>query len=88
MAGLSRTSVANSSLMLGATPVLVALLSALLGLERIGRLHWVGAALSLTGIYLVVGHGFFARVARRNRRSADVRGRLLLGDLHHRRPAR
>jgi drug/metabolite transporter (DMT)-like permease len=58
MAGLSRTSVANSSLMIGATPVLVALLSAGLGLERIGRLHWVGVALSMTGIYLVVGTGF------------------------------
>ena len=58
MAGLARTSVANSSLMIGATPVLVALLSALLGIERIGRLHWVGAALSLGGIYLVVGKGF------------------------------
>ncbi len=58
IAGLSRTSVANSSLMLGATPVLVALLSALLGIDRIGRLHWAGAALSMTGIYLVVGKGF------------------------------
>jgi drug/metabolite transporter (DMT)-like permease len=58
MEGLSRTSVANSSLMLGATPVLVALLSALLGIDRIGRLHWVGAGLSMTGIYLVVGKGF------------------------------
>ncbi|HUP28576.1 MAG TPA: DMT family transporter, partial [Usitatibacter sp.] len=58
MGGLSRTSVANSSLIIGATPVLVALLSALLGLERIGRLHWLGAALSLSGIYLVVGQGF------------------------------
>jgi len=58
MGGLARTSVANSSLMIGATPVLVALLSALLGLERIGRLHWVGAGLSMTGIYLVVGTGF------------------------------
>jgi drug/metabolite transporter (DMT)-like permease len=58
MGGLSRTSVANSSLMLGATPVLVALLSAGLGLEKIGRLHWAGAALSMTGIYLVVGKGF------------------------------
>jgi drug/metabolite transporter (DMT)-like permease len=58
MGGLSRTSVANSSLMLGATPVIVAVLSAGLGLERIGRLHWVGAALSMTGIYLVVGQGF------------------------------
>jgi drug/metabolite transporter (DMT)-like permease len=58
MGGLARTSVANSSLMLGATPVLVALISAGLGLERIGRFHWLGAALSLTGIYLVVGQGF------------------------------
>ena len=58
MGGLARTSVANSALMLGATPVLVALISALLGLERIGPLHWIGAALSLGGIYLVVGQGF------------------------------
>jgi drug/metabolite transporter (DMT)-like permease len=58
MGGLSRTSVANSSLMIGATPVLVALISAVLGIERIGRLHWIGAALSLAGIYLVVGQGF------------------------------
>ncbi len=58
MGGLSRTSVANSSLIIGATPVLVALLSALFGLERIGRLHWLGAAFSLGGIYLVVGQGF------------------------------
>ena len=60
MGGLSRTSVANSSLMLGATPVIVAVVSAGLGLERIGRLHWMGAALSMTGIYLVVGRGFSA----------------------------
>lgn len=55
--GLARTSVANSSLMLAATPVMIALISAALGQERIGRLHWVGAALSVFGIYLVVGHG-------------------------------
>jgi drug/metabolite transporter (DMT)-like permease len=55
--GLARTSVANSSLMLAGTPVLIALLSAALGQERIGRLHWFGAALSIAGIYLVVGHG-------------------------------
>jgi drug/metabolite transporter (DMT)-like permease len=58
MAGLSATSVANSSLMLGATPVIVALLSAMLGIDRIDKLHWMGAALSMTGIYLVVGKGF------------------------------
>jgi drug/metabolite transporter (DMT)-like permease len=56
--GLARTSVANSSLMLAATPVIVALLSAVLGLERIGKLHWAGTVLSLSGIYLVVGQGF------------------------------
>src|SRR6476661_3658682 len=44
--------------MLGATPVLVALISAALGLERIGHFHWIGAALSLIGIDLVVGQGF------------------------------
>ena len=53
--GLARTSVANSSLMLAATPVLIALMSAALGSERISRLHWFGAALSMAGIYLVVG---------------------------------
>ena len=55
--GLARTSVANSSLMLAATPVIIALMSAALGQERIGRLHWLGAAMSMAGIYLVVGHG-------------------------------
>ena len=54
--GLARTSVANSSLMLAATPVVIALISAAMGQDRIGRLHWVGAALSMFGIYLVVGH--------------------------------
>lgn len=55
--GLSRTSVANSSLMLAATPVVIALISAAFGSERISRLHWLGALLSMGGIYLVVGHG-------------------------------
>jgi drug/metabolite transporter (DMT)-like permease len=55
--GLARTSVANSSLMLAATPVVIALISAARGYERIGRLHWFGAMLSMAWIYLVVGHG-------------------------------
>jgi drug/metabolite transporter (DMT)-like permease len=55
--GLARTSVANSSLMLATTPVVIAIASAALGRERIGRWHWIGAAISLTGIYLVVGRG-------------------------------
>jgi len=55
--GLARTSVANSSLMLAATPVVLALLTALLGQDRVSRLHWIGAALSMAGIYVIVGHG-------------------------------
>lgn len=53
--GVAITSVSNASLIIGATPVVVALASALLGRERLGRWHWAGAALSVTGIYLVVG---------------------------------
>ena len=56
--GLARTTVANSSLMLAVTPVLIAVISAALGQERIGRSHWIGAAVSTAGIYLVVGQGF------------------------------
>lgn len=55
--GLALTSVANSSLMLAATPVLIALLSASIGQDRVSALHWVGAALSVAGIYAVVGNG-------------------------------
>lgn len=52
--GLALTSVANSSLLLAATPVLIAILSAVLGHDRIAPLHWVGAAMSLAGIYIIV----------------------------------
>jgi drug/metabolite transporter (DMT)-like permease len=55
--GLARTSVANSSLMLAATPVVIALVSAALGHERVSRAHWLGATVSAIGIYLVVGKG-------------------------------
>lgn len=57
VAGVAATSVSNSALIVGATPVVVAIVSAALGHERIGRLHWLGAATSAFGIYLVVGHG-------------------------------
>ena len=67
--GLARTTVANSSLMLAATPVVIALISAAMGQERIGRLHWFGAVLSLTGIYIVIGQGL------------SLEGTTLAGDL-------
>jgi len=55
--GLARTSVANSSLIIAASPAVIAVGSALVRHERIGPLHWAGALLSLSGIYLVVGRG-------------------------------
>lgn len=67
--GLALTTVANSSLMLATTPVVIALISAAFGQERVGARHWAGAALSLLGIYVVVGGG------------VDLGGQGLKGDL-------
>jgi drug/metabolite transporter (DMT)-like permease len=67
--GVARTSVSNAALIIGATPVAVATGSALSGGERPGRLHWAGAAVSILGIYFVVGHG------------ASFGGRTLTGDV-------
>ena len=69
--GLALTTVASSSLILAATPVVIAIVSAMLGQERIGPLHWVGAALSLTGIYIVVGRGMALG-------GASVRGDIMM----------
>ena len=71
IAGLAQTSVANSSLILAATPVLISLAAAGLGEERLGRAHWAGAALSVFGIYLVMGEGFSLR-------GAGLRGDLMM----------
>jgi drug/metabolite transporter (DMT)-like permease len=55
LGGVKRTSVANGSLILGTTPVVVALLTAWTGHERVPPLRWVGAAVSFFGLYIVVG---------------------------------
>jgi len=55
--GLARTSVANSAVIAAAAPVMIAIVSGVIGEERIGGPHWAGAALSLLGIYIVVGPG-------------------------------
>lgn len=54
---LSRTTAANSSLIIGCTPVFVAVMTAALGHERIPAARWAGVLLSSAGIYLVVGRG-------------------------------
>lgn len=57
VAALRRTTVANSALIFAFTPIVVALLTSVLGHERIQLTRWAGALLSLAGIYLVVGGG-------------------------------
>jgi drug/metabolite transporter (DMT)-like permease len=71
LGSLARTSVANSSLIVGTSPVAISLLAAAVGQERVSRLHWVGAAVSLSGVYLLVGTG--ANVTR-----ASVTGDVLM----------
>jgi drug/metabolite transporter (DMT)-like permease len=55
LAGVARTSVANSSLIFGCTPVVVAIMASIAGHDRLTTVRWFGAALSFTGIYTLVG---------------------------------
>jgi drug/metabolite transporter (DMT)-like permease len=55
LGAVARTTVANSALIFAFTPIVVALLTAAMGHERIPLTRWVGALISLGGIYLVVG---------------------------------
>lgn len=54
LGGVKRTSVANGSLIMGTTPVVVALLTAWTGHERVPPLRWLGAAISFAGLFVVV----------------------------------
>jgi drug/metabolite transporter (DMT)-like permease len=54
---LTMTSASNGALIIGATPIVVTTASALLGHERISPRHWLGIAISLLGVYFVVGYG-------------------------------
>jgi len=68
--GLARTSVTNSSLILGCLPVAVLLLNTVSRRrESVGGVQWAGVALALLGLYLVVGV------------SAEVTRDTLRGDL-------
>ena len=55
--GVRRTSVANGSLIVGISPIVIALLSAMAGHERIKPIRWVGVFTALAGLYLIVGRG-------------------------------
>jgi len=54
---LSETSASDSALIIGCTPVFVALMTAALGHEAIRPRRWLGIFLSAAGVYLVVGSG-------------------------------
>jgi drug/metabolite transporter (DMT)-like permease len=55
--GVARTHASNAALIIGATPVAVAVLSAVIGRDRIRPLHWAGVGVSAAGLYFVVGRG-------------------------------
>jgi len=57
VASVKRTSVANGSLIIGVSPIVIALMSALAGHERIRPVRWLGIGVAMFGLYLVVGHG-------------------------------
>jgi len=52
--GIARTTASNSSLILATMPIFVALLSSVLGVERVERKVWHSVALSFIGIFLIV----------------------------------
>jgi len=54
--GLKRTSAGNASLIVGASPIIIALMSSLAGHERVAPRRWFGVALGFAGLYFVVGH--------------------------------
>jgi O-acetylserine/cysteine efflux transporter len=56
-AGIERTSVSHAALIVGAVPVLVAVIAALSGRASTGRLAWAGSLLALAGVGLVAGGG-------------------------------
>ena len=58
VSGLARTTVANSSLILGCMPIAVLALNALSRQrEAVGGRQWLGVALAVAGVYLVAGRG-------------------------------
>ena len=55
-AGIDRTSVSHAAVLVGAVPLLVALIAAGLGQASTRALTWAGYGLALAGIALVAGH--------------------------------
>ena len=71
VAAVRRTSVGNGSLIIGLSPIVISLMSAVVGHERIRPLRWLGVFMALLGLYFVVGHGV-------DFSAASLRGDLLM----------
>src|SRR4051812_3249428 len=56
-AGIARTSVSHAALIVGATPILIALITVALGRSRVGPLSWLGFGTALGGVALIATHG-------------------------------
>ena len=52
--GIARTTAANASLIMASSPMLVALLATVLGREKLQRRGWLGVALAVAGLSLVI----------------------------------
>jgi drug/metabolite transporter (DMT)-like permease len=52
--GIARTTASHAALIFGISPVVVAILSSMLGHERIGTPGWGGAALAFGGVYIII----------------------------------
>ena len=52
--GIARTTAANASLIMASSPMLVALLATALGREKVHRHGWLGVALAVAGLTLVI----------------------------------
>ena len=77
--GVPRTSIANAGLIFGLSPVLISMLSSAVGHERLPWTRWAGGALSVAGLYIVVGRRRRALDQLDRRRRAGVRRDAVLG---------
>ena len=61
--GIARTTASSTSLLFGSSPVVIALISRLVGHERVGLYGAAGALLGFLGVYLIVGRSAGAEAA-------------------------
>jgi len=90
VSGVPMTSVANTGLIFGLTPVVVSIFSSVVGHEELPWTRWAGGLLSVVGLYFVVGagaaaHGAIARL-KVDHRAAHVALAARLGATLHARP--